>query len=935
MLDLLRYFIEKPSLLVSSRFCPVLCLASSAPVVQGLPVANAGWTALALLGSSLLLAYRAIKGLPHEMRLLTHARVLRDKREYAKALSMVTPGRWFASPAYQVARDIFLAGLAQDKNDLVDSWQCLQRVAQAPLLPQEEERYVQLLGQLYFFSDNYRDLLALADSNAGIKSDAQGVKKDALLQSYFHEVKGQLAQAKAQLEQALIMATTAPQRIMLYNNLARLEGLSSNKQEQLGHLLCAATELCKTPLPVYYETVYHNLLITLARMGRREESLKWLKEYARGIDSQNLAQVLGYANDSLHVARELNDTARIQAAYKYMRAIPTSALTAEQHLAFRVSELRMTRNDGQSLHDYIQTVERLGQDIQILGKVSQAQALLAIIADVKLEMRSAGPGGFDPQQAVMLSQLFQTLAKKLLDQEQVIDVELQRIPPSLLNVRVVWLKHRHALITTKILLRSLEAPLSYSDVSRQLGQLFDNLEERIRLAMDKANQIIELDACLTVVDEFISYRDSLGQPLHDEHHARVLVAYDRAAAILSPRISDLRFHAELIGMAWYSWKLGKELLQVKYWFDAAERIGQSQGHYALWLRAQYQQVKQWLEIPTLDKLKLGLGIAPVNTGQQLVSWRGIVMDDMEHLHAVRNEHNEVVLHSGVEIPPYLYRGQTQAYFPCVPSLGRLKTPGDLLMALCRNAAFESALRNHPYVSFCSRQRLLEQSFHINTQGLAQHYGLHTNMLDVTSNFDVASFFATCYWDSQSNSYQPIEDENRIGVIYRIQPPLVTMTDISRLTFVGWQPLRRPEQQRACALILKNGEDFTQFPHVESVFFRQSAEVSRKIWRQFEQGKSLFPDDEASTLADRAMLLFDFTETEINVAWQRLEAWQGIAYTPEQRQSIECAAKIKRVETCALDWHGLKIETDTNRLEQRFAEEMQRVRWRWVSNHVTT
>ena len=25
------------------------------------------------------------------------------------------------------------------------------------------------------------------------------------------------------------------------------------------------------------------------------------------------------------------------------------------------------------------------------------------------------------------------------------------------------------------------------------------------------------------------------------------------------------------------------------------------------------------------------------------------------------------------------------------------------------------------------------------QGLAQHYGFHTNMIDVTSNFDVASF----------------------------------------------------------------------------------------------------------------------------------------------------------------------------------------------------
>ena len=39
--------------------------------------------------------------------------------------------------------------------------------------------------------------------------------------------------------------------------------------------------------------------------------------------------------------------------------------------------------------------------------------------------------------------------------------------------------------------------------------------------------------------------------------------------------------------------------------------------------------------------------------------------------------------------------------------------------------------------------------------LAQHYGLETDWLDITSDFNVALFFATCFWDNNDKRWKPL------------------------------------------------------------------------------------------------------------------------------------------------------------------------------------
>lgn len=143
--------------------------------------------------------------------------------------------------------------------------------------------------------------------------------------------------------------------------------------------------------------------------------------------------------------------------------------------------------------------------------------------------------------------------------------------------------------------------------------------------------------------------------------------------------------------------------------------------------------------PTIDELRVRLNIPPVNTGQVL-NYRGFVFDNNEGLHAILNEQGKVQLNSGVEMAMQMYRGQNRDYGTCMPNLGRFDKVSSQFLAICRNVAFEDAIGEHPFVKKVEKSKFQNQLLSVDRKGLAQHYRLATDLIDVTSNFDVAAFF---------------------------------------------------------------------------------------------------------------------------------------------------------------------------------------------------
>lgn len=209
------------------------------------------------------------------------------------------------------------------------------------------------------------------------------------------------------------------------------------------------------------------------------------------------------------------------------------------------------------------------------------------------------------------------------------------------------------------------------------------------------------------------------------------------------------------------------------------------------------------------------------------------------------------------------------------------------------------------------------------------------MLDVTSNFAVACFFATCTWSNEDSNYQPVGSSSEAGVIYRITPTLIDIVNPKEPRYgpvhiVGWQPLPRPEQQRAFVVKMKPGQDFSSIPTLEKFHFQHQAHVSYRIWNAFDQGDALFPTDAAAELARRAESLSEFTESQIERAWQRLAKWTSETYSHNQKARIQTSSGMAMVDAPQLNWSGLVIETSQERLMEEFREVVDRVRFRMAA-----
>lgn len=203
----------------------------------------------------------------------------------------------------------------------------------------------------------------------------------------------------------------------------------------------------------------------------------------------------------------------------------------------------------------------------------------------------------------------------------------------------------------------------------------------------------------------------------------------------------------------------------------------------------------------------------------------------------------------------LFRGQSSFYDPSTPSLLR-KKEGRFVLENIYYEEFILALKDHPLVQlFYSGIELCGHRyfFEVNFYGLAQHYGLKTAVMDLTSDIDVAKFFAVT--DSKDDEYYPVTDENRFGVLYywesvRDNNAFVISPSGCNLSNIGLQLFPRSGLQRGFLFSMTRGENFNNCPFVKKVLFRHNAEISKQIFKDARKGRKYFPDDELSSLAER-------------------------------------------------------------------------------------
>lgn len=201
---------------------------------------------------------------------------------------------------------------------------------------------------------------------------------------------------------------------------------------------------------------------------------------------------------------------------------------------------------------------------------------------------------------------------------------------------------------------------------------------------------------------------------------------------------------------------------------------------------------------------------------------------------------------------YLFRGESEFHNPCKPNLSRNPKQKRYTKELLKGQEMMLLMLSHPLVQLLDLGVELNgklYQFEMNLFGLTQHYYNKTSLLDLTSDPQVAAFFATTKYDWDTDVYSPIEEkDSEIGVLYYynldINQDFGVRPDgrMSPLSTIGLQVFPRSGRQKGFLYDVRIDENFNDVAQVQAVRFYQRADVSKRIWSGFHEGKDLFPED---------------------------------------------------------------------------------------------
>jgi hypothetical protein len=242
----------------------------------------------------------------------------------------------------------------------------------------------------------------------------------------------------------------------------------------------------------------------------------------------------------------------------------------------------------------------------------------------------------------------------------------------------------------------------------------------------------------------------------------------------------------------------------------------------------------------------------------------------------------------------LFRGQGCRYVPMLPSIARSLTstaghlcqwaPRDealLVLRVAQSKWFARELDHHPIASHAVTLKLK-----LNRLALAQHYGIPTGYLDLTDDFDVAAFFATC--QDTPGGWVPFEDGH--GIVYRINLDESFENPLEVYQVLGPQVLPRPSEQCAWVVELPIGINFESWPGVSTLVFEQKRSVGEHFLRKFDGGRALFPVDPLATVAAEIMTCAEIPDEFLE------SAIESFMHEPNDIQSEQLPAVRRELET---------------------------------------
>lgn len=201
----------------------------------------------------------------------------------------------------------------------------------------------------------------------------------------------------------------------------------------------------------------------------------------------------------------------------------------------------------------------------------------------------------------------------------------------------------------------------------------------------------------------------------------------------------------------------------------------------------------------------------------------------------------------VNLSHYMYyRGERKLYPNCYASIYRGLTKEEIFIERLRYCEFALLIEDYPLSNmfhdsfqFPSYQGYVHIPLYIDSLALAQHYGIRTDVIDVTCDKWVAAFFACTFQDKQGK-FQYVTDEDQYGMLNIYYGSGFSFPfDDPELRPIGLQPFSRPGEQAGYVVKMKEGEDFYDKCALR-IKFRQNARVSELVFNYSNRADKLFP-----------------------------------------------------------------------------------------------
>lgn len=269
---------------------------------------------------------------------------------------------------------------------------------------------------------------------------------------------------------------------------------------------------------------------------------------------------------------------------------------------------------------------------------------------------------------------------------------------------------------------------------------------------------------------------------------------------------------------------------------------------------------EYKNLPTLDELVDNLNYAlaqqPVlhlNPLERLVQRRDCFV-------VTRLMSGRYSLKPNIGFSKALFRGESCVHPTCKPVFSRNWKDRCTVENIKRNE-FELLINSHPIYQLFRDGIQLTDRFRLrmeNPYGIAMSYGFPTQLLSLTSDINIASFFAVTEYDETTQKYKPIDNSGsqKKGILY-VFNLMAPFGLIPGLSTVGLQPFVRPGLQKEFAINLSKDADFKDHQFTVGFVFKHDNNISQRIFNQFQQGETLCPHDDL--LAPKAHKILESNE----------------------------------------------------------------------------